>query len=156
MVPAGNTIDVIISTLKNNLNEGDIVIDGSNSHYTDTIARARELEKIGVHFLDCGTGGGIEGALNGISAMVGGKKEIADYCEPLFKSICVQDGYLYCGRTGNGHFTKMAYSDHNLNETPILSEGIRALHRHTGKVDLVQFAYVGRGHQSDLISSWLN
>ncbi len=156
MVPAGNTIDVIISTLKNYLKEDDIVIDGGNSHFKDTIARAKELEKTGVHFLDCGTGGGKEGALNGISAMVGGKKEIADYCEPLFRSICVPDGYLYCGKIGNGHFTKMAYSDHDLGMKPAISEGMRALHRYTGEADLVEFAHVGKGHQGALIRSWLN
>ena len=156
MVPVGNAIDVIINTLKNHLNKGDIIIDGSNSHYYDTISRAKELAKAGVHFLDCGTGGGVAGALNGISALVGGEKEIADYCQPLFQSICATDGYLYCGKTGNGHFTRMACSDSDHNGKPVISEGMRALHRYTGQAHWVEFTHAGKNHQGNFIRSWLN
>jgi len=101
MVPAGNTVDVILSNLKSHLHANDIVIDGGNSHFKDTINRGRDLEKMEVHFLDCGTSGGVEGARHGICTMIGGKKEIFEHCEPIFKAISVPNGYLYCGKTGS-------------------------------------------------------
>src|SRR6478736_7070470 len=83
MVPAGNVVDVILGTIKTHLNADDIIIDGGNSHYKDTLARARDLEKLGIHFLDCGTSGGVNGALHGVCTMIGGKKEVFAHCEPL-------------------------------------------------------------------------
>jgi 6-phosphogluconate dehydrogenase len=80
MVPAGNVVDVVLSNLKYHLAPDDIVIDGGNSHFKDTIARARDLEKLGIHYLDCGTSGGISGAKNGVCTTIGGKREIFDYC----------------------------------------------------------------------------
>ena len=78
MVPAGNVVDVVLSNLKHYLAPDDIVIDGGNSHFKDTLARARDLEKLGIHYLDCGTSGGVTGALHGVCTMIGGKKEVFD------------------------------------------------------------------------------
>src|SRR5262245_56735854 len=103
MVPAGQVVDVILNNLKNYLKADDIVIDGGNSFFKDSIQRAKELEKTGVFLLDCGTSGGVRDVLTGICAMVGGWKAAFDYCEPLFKSIAVPEGYLYCGKSGSGH-----------------------------------------------------
>lgn len=144
MVPAGNTIDVIINSMKKHLRPNDIIIDGGNSHFKDTIVRSRALAEIGVHFLDCGTHGGVEGALNGISAMVGGRKRIFDFCLPLFRSICVEDGYLYCGKSGSGHFTKMAYSGIPYGMMQVVTEGINE----------VMFPYFTESYFSKATTVW--
>ena len=154
MVPAGNTVDVIISNLKNHLKKNDIVIDGGNSHFKDTITRARDLRRRGVHFLDCGTSGGAEGALHGISAMVGGKKEIFDYCEPVFKSISVPDGYLHCGETGSGHFTKMAHSGIQYGMMQSVTQGIEVLHNYCDETRFAKAAHIWS--QGSVMRSWLN
>ncbi len=140
MVPAGNTIDVILSNLKNHLLPGDIIIDGGNSHYKDTIIRARDLEKMGVHFLDCGTSGGLDGALNGLCTMIGGKKEIFDYCEPIFKSISVPNGYMHCGKSGSGHFTKMVHNGIEYGMMQSIAEGMEVLHKYSPDADLSKIA----------------
>lgn len=153
MVPAGNTVDVIISSLKSHLSPDDIVIDGGNSHFKDTLARGRELEKVGVHYLDCGTSGGVEGALNGVCTMIGGKKEVFDYCEPLFKSISVPDGYLYCGKLGSGHFTKMVHNGIEYGMMQAIAEGMEVLHKYNDQIDLAAVSKVW--NHGSVIRSWL-
>jgi 6-phosphogluconate dehydrogenase len=153
MVPAGNTVDVILSNLKAHLSADDIVIDGGNSHFKDTLARGRELEKIGVHYLDCGTSGGVEGALNGVCTMIGGKKEVFDYCEPLFKSISVPNGYLYCGKLGSGHFTKMVNNGIEYGMMQAIAEGMEVLHKYNDQIDLAAVAKVW--NHGSVIRSWL-
>lgn len=153
MVPAGNVVDVVLNNLKHHLAPNDIVIDGGNSHFKDTIVRARELEKLGIHYLDCGTSGGITGAKNGVCTMIGGKKEIFDYCEPLFKSISVPNGYLYCGKTGNGHFTKMVHNGIEYGMMQSIAEGMEVLNKHDSEVDLSAVAKVW--NHGSVVRSWL-
>ena len=140
MVPAGNTIDVILSNLKNHLAPDDIIIDGGNSHFKDSVTRARDLEKMGVHFLDCGTSGGPNGALNGLCTMIGGKKDTFDYCEPIFKSISVANGYMFCGKTGSGHFTKMVHNGIEYGMMQSIAEGMEVLHKYSSDTDLAKVA----------------
>ena len=153
MVPAGNVVDVVLSNLKYHLGPDDIVIDGGNSHYKDTITRGRDLEKLGIHYLDCGTSGGITGALQGVCTMIGGKKEVFDYCEPLFKSISVQNGYLYCGKTGNGHFTKMVHNGIEYGMMQAIAEGMEVLHKHDAELDLASVSKVW--NHGSVVRSWL-
>jgi 6-phosphogluconate dehydrogenase len=153
MVPAGNVVDVVLSNLKNHLQSGDIVIDGGNSHYKDTIARARDLEKSEIHYLDCGTSGGVNGALQGVCTMIGGKKEIFDHCESLFKSISVPDGYLYCGKSGSGHFTKMVHNGIEYGMMQAIAEGMEVLHRHNSEMDLSAITKVW--NHGSVVRGWL-
>jgi 6-phosphogluconate dehydrogenase len=153
MVPAGNTVDVILSNLKGHLSPDDIVIDGGNSHFKDTLTRGRELEKLGVHYLDCGTSGGVEGALSGVCTMIGGKKEAFDYCEPLFKSISVPNGYLYCGKLGSGHFTKMVHNGIEYGMMQSIAEGMEVLHKYNDQIDLAAVAKVW--NHGSVIRAWL-
>lgn len=153
MVPAGNVVDVVLSNLKYHLAPDDIVIDGGNSHYKDTITRARDLEKLGIHYLDCGTSGGVTGALQGVCTMIGGKKEIFDYCEPLFKSISVPDGYLYVGKTGCGHFTKMVHNGIEYGMMQAIAEGMEVLHKHSPEAELASVAKVW--NHGSVVRSWL-
>jgi 6-phosphogluconate dehydrogenase len=153
MVPAGHVVDVVLNNLKIYLNPGDIIIDGGNSHFKDTLARARDLEKIGVELLDCGTSGGIDGARNGVCTMIGGKKEVFDYCESIFKAISVPNGFLYCGKTGNGHFTKMVHNGIEYGMMQAMAEGLEVLHRYDTEVDLAAVSKVW--NHGSVVRSWL-
>ena len=153
MVPAGHVVDVVLNNLKIYLNPGDIIIDGGNSHFKDTLARARDLEKIGVELLDCGTSGGVDGARNGVCTMIGGKKEVFDYCESIFKAISVPNGFLYCGKTGNGHFTKMVHNGIEYGMMQAMAEGLEVLHRYDTDVDLAAVSKVW--NHGSVVRSWL-
>lgn len=153
MVPAGNVVDVILNNLKNHLKAGDILIDGGNSHYKETIARARDLEKTGIHLLDCGTSGGVNGALHGVCTMIGGKKEVFDHCDSLFKSISVPNGYLYCGKAGSGHFVKMVHNGIEYGMMQSIAEGFELLHRYDGEMDLSAVSKVW--NHGSVVRSWL-
>ncbi len=153
MVPAGHVVEVVLNNLKNYLNPNDIIIDGGNSHYKDTLVRARDLEKMGVHLLDCGTSGGVNGALKGVCTMIGGKKEVFEYCEDIFKSISVPNGYLYCGKTGNGHFTKMVHNGIEYGMMQAIAEGFEVLHRYDSEVDLAAISKVW--NHGSVVRSWL-
>jgi 6-phosphogluconate dehydrogenase len=153
MVPAGNVVDVVLNNLKNYLNADDIIIDGGNSHFKDTIARARDLEKMGVHLLDCGTSGGLNGALHGVCTMIGGKREVFQTCESLFKAISVPDGYLYCGKTGSGHFTKMIHNGIEYGMMQAIAEGFEVLHRYDSELDMAAVAKVW--NHGSVVRSWL-
>ncbi|HAC23327.1 MAG TPA: decarboxylating 6-phosphogluconate dehydrogenase [Cytophagales bacterium] len=153
MVPAGNVVDVILSTLKNHLHEDDIVIDGGNSFYKDTIARARDLERQQVALLDCGTSGGPSGALHGVCTMIGGRKDVFDFCEPLFKSISVPEGYLYCGKSGSGHFVKMVHNGIEYGMMQAIAEGMEVMNKHSQELDLSAIARVW--NHGSVIRGWL-
>lgn len=153
MVPAGNVVDVILNNLKNHVKEDDIIIDGGNSNFKDTVIRARDLEKLGIYFLDCGTSGGVNGALNGACTMIGGKKEAFNYCESIFKSISVADGYLYCGKSGRGHFVKMVHNGIEYGMMQAIAEGFEILHRHDENMDLAGISKVW--NHGSVVRSWL-
>lgn len=153
MVPAGNVVDVILGNLKNHLKPDDILIDGGNSHYKDTISRGRDLEKLGVHLLDCGTSGGVNGALHGVCTMIGGKKEVFDYCDSLFNSISVPNGYLYCGKSGSGHFVKMVHNGIEYGMMQSIAEGFELLHRYDDDMDLAAVSKVW--NHGSVVRSWL-
>ncbi len=153
MVPAGNVVDVILGNIKNHLKADDIIIDGGNSHYKDTLSRSRDLEKMGVHYLDCGTSGGVNGALHGVCTMIGGKKDVFDYCEALFKSISVPNGYLYCGKSGSGHFTKMVHNGIEYGMMQSIAEGLEVLHKYDSEVNLAAVSKVW--NHGSVVRSWL-
>ncbi len=123
MVPAGVPVDTTLDTLLPLLQRGDIVIDGGNSHYTDSEQRAQRLTDKGVHFLDAGTSGGLEGARQGACMMVGGDKSAYDLVEPLLKDMCVENGYGYMGRSGSGHFSKMVHNGVEYGMMQAIGEG---------------------------------
>ncbi len=153
MVPADGAVEKVIENLLPHLTVNDIIIDGGNSHYKQTISRSQELEKRGIHLLDCGTSGGVNGALNGVCTMVGGKKEIAVQCENIFKSISVPDGYLYCGKSGSGHFVKMIHNGIEYGMMQSIAEGLEILHRFDEQVDLA--AVTKLWNHGSVVRSWL-
>ncbi|NMW20205.1 MAG: decarboxylating 6-phosphogluconate dehydrogenase [Chlorobiaceae bacterium] len=127
MVPAGDPVDSTLETLIPLLQPGDIVIDGGNSHYTDSEKRAAYLHEKGIYFLDAGTSGGLEGARNGACIMVGGDKTAYDVIEPLLKDLCVEKGYGYMGKSGSGHFAKMVHNGVEYGMMQALGEGFDLL-----------------------------
>lgn len=110
MVPSGNPVNEVINELKELLDKDDIVIDGGNSNFHETMSRAAELKEKGVTMMDVGTSGGLSGADKGYCMMIGGDKEAYDKIEPIIKSLCMTDGYAYISGSGSGHYVKMIHN----------------------------------------------
>jgi len=153
MIPAGDFVDVALSDLKSLLGRGDIIIDGGNSNYKDTIRRSDEWAERGVDYLDCGTSGGTEGALNGICAMLGGSKIAFDRIEPVFKDISLEGAYLYCGSAGSGHYVKMIHNGIEYGMMQAIAEGFEMLQKSEMNLDLASIA--GLWNQGSVVRSWL-
>lgn len=153
MIPAGSAVDSLIREVKPLLREKDILIDGGNSNYHDSVRRAADLASSGIDYLDCGTSGGITGALNGVCAMVGGNKEAFSYCESLFRDIAVPNGYLHCGQSGSGHFVKMIHNGIEYGMMQAIAEGFEVLHKSEFDLDLKSVA--GVWNHGSVVRSWL-
>ena len=110
MVPAGSAVESTIEALLPGLGQGDIIIDGGNSNYTDSIRRAARLKEQGLEFIDAGTSGGIWGLKVGYCLMIGGEEPLFRRLEPIFKTLAPESGYGYMGRHGAGHYVKMVHS----------------------------------------------
>src|SRR6478736_5361454 len=110
MVPAGAPVDSTIDALFPNLQKGDILIDGGNSKFSDSKARAERLAMEGIGFIDSGTSGGIWGLANGYCLMVGGEREAVAHCEPIFTALAQEGGYAHVGPAGAGHYVKMVHN----------------------------------------------
>jgi 6-phosphogluconate dehydrogenase len=151
MVPAGVTGDTV-DKLASLMEAGDIVIDGGNSYYRDDLARAEALTQKGIHFVDCGTSGGVFGLERGYCLMIGGEKQIVRYLDPIFRSIApgvgaaprtpgregtvgqAEHGYLHCGPAGAGHFVKMVHNGIEYGLMAAYAEGMNILrHANAGK-----------------------
>jgi 6-phosphogluconate dehydrogenase len=114
MVPAGEPTKAVIAELEGLLREGDIVVDGGNSRYTDDAAHADQLGRVGVHFMDVGVSGGVWGLANGYGLMVGGSPEDVEVCMPVFDALRPDgprdEGLVHAGQVGAGHFAKMVHN----------------------------------------------
>jgi 6-phosphogluconate dehydrogenase len=110
MVPSGHVTQEAIDTLQSLLQKGDILIDGGNSNYKDSMSRAGSLKKNGISFLDAGTSGGIWGLEVGYCLMVGGEAPAFANAEPLFRCLAPENGYAHVGPSGAGHFVKMVHN----------------------------------------------
>ena len=129
MVPAGEVTDNTIKKLKDLLSEGDIIIDGGNSNYKDSLRRYKDLKESKIGFLDCGTSGGQEGARYGINAMIGGDADDFSYVEEIFQKISQEGGYLYTGKAGSGHYLKMIHNGIEYGMMAAIGEGFDLLER---------------------------
>jgi 6-phosphogluconate dehydrogenase len=110
MLPAGEPVDDMIEKLKQLLEKGDVIVDGGNSFYKDDIKRKQSLKDYGIHYIDAGVSGGIWGLEIGYCLMIGGDKEIYNRLMPIFEALAPEEGYLYCGPAGAGHFVKMVHN----------------------------------------------
>jgi 6-phosphogluconate dehydrogenase len=153
MIPAGRPVDNTIESLIPLLAKGDVIIDGGNSNYKDTMRRNLLLKEKGIALLDCGTSGGMSGALNGVCAMIGGDSEAFSKCEQLFKDISLEDGYLYCGPSGAGHFVKMIHNGIEYGMMQAIAEGFEVMHKSEFNLDLKNVASVW--NHGSVVRSWL-
>lgn len=153
MVPAGKIVDSVIESLTPLLDAGDILIDGGNSHYKDSIARAARLAEQGIHYFDAGTSGGMEGAHNGGCFMIGGNRDVFSGIEPLFKDMAVENGYLYAGESGSGHFLKMVHNGIEYGMMQSIAEGFEVLEKSAFDFNYEDVARVWSN--GSVIRSWL-
>jgi 6-phosphogluconate dehydrogenase len=140
MVPAG-VVDAVIRDLRPLLQQGDILIDGGNSHYHDDIRRAAELTSAGIHYVDIGTSGGVLGLERGYCLMIGGEPPIVSRLDPIFATLApgnaipaagnangtAAKGYLHCGPAGAGHFVKMVHNGIEYGLMAAYAEGFNIL-----------------------------
>src|SRR5579884_2108635 len=128
MLPQGPLVDEMISQLVDHLQPGDIIIDGGNSFYKDSVRRAEELSQKGIHFMDVGTSGGPGGAKNGACLMIGGEREDFERLRELFQKIALSDDALgYFGKAGAGHFAKMVHNGIEYGMMEAIGEGVAVL-----------------------------
>ena len=153
MVPSGDAVDQTIEQLLPSLTEGDIIIDGGNSNYKDSIRRAERLKPHKLHFVDAGTSGGIWGLQNGYCMMVGGDKEIVSRLEPIFLTLAPKDGYLHAGPNGAGHFVKMVHNGIEYGMMQAYGEGFELLKASQFDVDLAKVSRLW--NQGSVVRSWL-
>ena len=155
MVPAGKPVDDTIALLLPGLSKGDVIIDGGNSNFHDTMRRAAELQGKGIHFVDSGTSGGIWGLANGYCLMIGASPEAFKLCEPIFKTLAPPDGYAHMGPPGSGHYVKMIHNGIEYGALQAYAEGYEILHASRDfKLDLHKIAAVW--NRGSVVRSWLN
>ena len=155
MVPAGKPVDDTIAALVPHLENGDILVDGGNSNFHDTLRRAAELQTGGIHLVDCGTSGGIWGLELGYCLMVGGDDDAVARCEPIFRALAPEDGYAHVGPTGSGHYVKMVHNGVEYGMLQAYAEGYEILHSSKNfDIDLHRVAAVW--NHGSVVRSWLN
>jgi 6-phosphogluconate dehydrogenase len=146
MVPAGPITESVIHDVAAVLEEGDVIIDGGNTHYRDDIRHAAELKERGIHHVDCGTSGGVYGLKRGFCLMIGGEDDVVERLYPLFGSLAPgidaaprtpgrtgepspsETGFLHCGPNGAGHFVKMVHNGIEYGIMAAYAEGLNILH----------------------------
>ncbi len=153
MVPAGNPVDKTIDSLIPFLSKGDIIIDGGNSNYKDSIRRAERLKKENIYFLDAGTSGGLSGARKGACMMIGGERKAFELAEQLFKDMCVKNGYGYVGKPGAGHFVKMIHNGIEYGMMQAIGEGFDILESSNFDLDMKDIARIWSN--GSVIRGWL-
>ena len=152
MVPH-TVVDSVLSELKPLLEEGDIIIEAGNSHYKESIRRYEELKEDGIRYMDAGTSGGMEGARYGACYMIGGDQEAWEIVEPLFRDTAVENGYLYAGKIGSGHFLKMIHNGIEYGMMAAIGEGFEVLEKSEFDFDYEKVAKVW--NNGSVIRSWL-
>lgn len=152
-VPAGPPVDRLLDRLIALLNKGDIVADGGNSYWGDSIRRHARAQQHGIAFVDLGTSGGPGGARDGACMMVGGEREPVAAIEPLLRKLCVADGYLHVGGPGAGHYVKLVHNGIEFGMLQAIGEGIELLTRYREKLAIADILHLWR--RGSVIRSWL-
>src|SRR4030088_2643182 len=180
MLPAGDITERTVAQLGELLERGDVIIDGGNSFFKDDIRRAQALGQKGIHYVDCGTSGGVWGLERGYCMMIGGDKDVVDHLDPIFATLApgigtiertpdreakggtAERGYIHCGPSGAGHFVKMIHNGIEYGLMQAYAEGFDILHgvatadfpeERRYKLDLADIAEVWR--RGSVVSSWL-
>jgi 6-phosphogluconate dehydrogenase len=153
MIPAGPPVDDTIQRLSGTLSPGDIIVDGGNSNYKDSIRRADALRSQQIEFLDVGVSGGIWGLKVGFNLMVGGNQAVFKQVEPIFKTLAPPDGYAYVGPSGAGHYSKMVHNGIEYSMLQSYAEGFEILKAAPFGFDLERLATLW--NHGSVIRSWL-
>jgi 6-phosphogluconate dehydrogenase len=180
MLPAGEITEKTVNELGGLLESGDTIIDGGNAFFHDDVRRAQAMKPKGIHYVDCGTSGGVWGLERGYCLMIGGEKEVVDRLDPIFGTLApgegkvdktphrekrdprVERGYLYCGPSGSGRFVKMVHNGIEYGIMQAYAEGFEIMQKAASKevpeerrfdLDLADIAEVWR--RGSVISSWL-
>jgi len=153
MVPSGKPTSETIEQLTGILSRGDIVIDGGNSMFRDSVEHHKKLQARGISFLDAGTSGGVWGLEVGYCLMVGGEKEVFAKVEPIFKTLAPKDGYLYVGGPGAGHFTKMVHNGIEYGMMQAYAEGFEIMQASGYGLNLKEICHLW--NQGGVVRSWL-
>jgi len=171
MVPAGDPTEQTVTALAEVLQQGDTIIDGGNSHYKDDVRRAETLATRGMHYVDVGTSGGVWGAERGYCLMIGGPRHAVDRLAPIFRTLApgqgsnapskgldtskttAHEGFLYCGRSGAGHFVKMIHNGIEYGLMQSYAEGFDILQNAGYDLSLAEIAELWR--RGSVVSSWL-
>jgi 6-phosphogluconate dehydrogenase len=180
MVPAGGPTEQTVQALAQRMQPGDVLIDGGNSYFKDDIRRSQQLKEKGIHYVDVGTSGGVWGLERGYCMMIGGPKEVVQQLDPIFKTLApgrgdiartpgrekmsgtAEDGYIYCGPSGAGHFVKMVHNGIEYGMMQAYAEGFDIFRNATSKglpeeqrydLNLADIAEVWR--RGSVVSSWL-
>jgi 6-phosphogluconate dehydrogenase len=152
-IPAGPAVDTVLDELSTVLERGDLVADGGNSYWGDSIRRHSRLRDAGIHFLDVGTSGGLPGARHGACFMVGGEREDAARLEPLLRKLATDGGYVHAGPPGAGHFVKLVHNGIEFGMLQAIAEGFDLLTRHHEPLDIGGVLECWR--HGSVIRSWL-
>ena len=153
MIPAGDPTEQTIQELAGLLQAGDLIVDGGNSNFRDSMRRGAELEKRGLLFVDAGTSGGIWGLEVGYCLMVGGSEEGFRRVEPALKTLAPEDGYAHVGPVGAGHFTKMVHNGIEYAMLQAYAEGFEILEASQFDLDLHRIASLW--NHGSVVRSWL-
>jgi 6-phosphogluconate dehydrogenase len=180
MVPAGGPTEHSVETLSERMQAGDILIDGGNSYFKDDVRRSKQLHPRGIHYVDVGTSGGVWGLERGYCMMIGGPRQAVQQLDPVFKTLApgrgdiprtpgrekmpgtAEDGYVYCGPSGAGHFVKMVHNGIEYGMMQAYAEGFDIFRNATSQevaedfrydLNLADIAEVWR--RGSVVSSWL-
>ena len=152
-IPAGPAVDRLLDELIRALEPGDLVVDGGNSYWGDSIRRHRRLKEKRLHFVDLGTSGGVEGARHGACFMAGGEPVAIARIEPILRALAVADGYVHAGPPGAGHFTKLVHNGIEFGMLQAIGEGIDLLEHYRDRLNIAEVLRCWR--HGSVIRSWL-
>jgi 6-phosphogluconate dehydrogenase len=155
MVPAGTVTEQTIDGLLESLASGDSIIDGGNSNWHDSVARAKRCAERGITFIDAGTSGGIWGLTVGYCLMVGGDTTAVERLRPIFETLAPPDGFLHVGPSGSGHYVKMVHNGIEYGMLEAYAEGFHVLEASTSYPDLDLHGIAHLWNQGSVVRSWL-
>jgi 6-phosphogluconate dehydrogenase len=153
MVPAGDATEATMEEFAALLSPGDIIVDGGNANFKDSKRRHALLAERGIKFVDAGISGGVWGLQNGYGTMVGGDPDAVEAVEPVFRALAPEGGYIHCGPSGSGHYTKMVHNGIEYGLMQAYAEGFEILHAGEYPLDLEAVAKAWQ--HGTVIRSWL-
>lgn len=153
MVPSGKPVESTIESLNDILSKDDIIIEGGNSFWRDSIRRSEFLAPNGIHFVDCGVSGGVWGLKNGYSLMYGAEPEPAGHIDPIIKALAPENGSLHCGAVGSGHMVKMVHNGIEYGMMQAYAEGFEIMEKSPFGLDLEAIAKMWM--HGSVVRSWL-